>query len=81
MLVTRGYLNRQVDGEDRRKLTVDLTERGKGAAKTLIAASAAVDAELLSRVGPKDVEGTRRALLALVDIGRRLAAEAVVSWK
>jgi DNA-binding MarR family transcriptional regulator len=80
-LVTRGYLDRQVDNEDRRRLTIDLTERGRGAAKVLIAAGATVDAELLSRVGPKDVERTRRTLLALVDIGRKLAAEAVVPWK
>src|ERR1700722_19161774 len=32
-LVTRGYLERRVDGEDRRKLVVTLTERGKGAAE------------------------------------------------
>ena len=31
-LVTRGYLERAVDKEDRRKLTVTLTERGKAAA-------------------------------------------------
>ncbi len=80
-LVTRGYLDRQVDSEDRRRLTIDLTQRGRGAADVLIAAGATVDAELLSRVGAKDVERTRRALLALVDIGRGLAAEAVVPWK
>jgi DNA-binding MarR family transcriptional regulator len=80
-LVTCGYLDRQVDSEDRRRLTLDLTERGRGAAKVLIAAGATVDAELLSRVGPKDIERTRRGLLALVDIGRTLAAEAVVPWR
>jgi DNA-binding MarR family transcriptional regulator len=74
MLVTRGYLDRQVDSEDRRRLTIDLTKRGRGAANVLIAAGAAVDAELLSRVGPKDVERTRRTLLVLVEIGHRLAS-------
>jgi DNA-binding MarR family transcriptional regulator len=80
-LVTRGYLDRQVDGGDRRRLTVDLTERGKSAAKVLIAAGATVDAELLSQVGAKDVERTRRTLLALVDIGRKLIAQGIVPWK
>jgi DNA-binding MarR family transcriptional regulator len=75
MLVTRGYLDRHVDSEDRRRLTIDLTERGRGAAKVLSAAGAVVDAELLSRAGPKDVERTRRTLLILVDIGRKLAAQ------
>jgi DNA-binding MarR family transcriptional regulator len=79
-LVTHGYLDRQVDSEDRRRLTIDLTQRGRGAAKVLIAAGATVDAELLSQVGPKDVERTRRTLLALVDIGHNLAAQATVPW-
>ncbi|HEY6455569.1 MAG TPA: hypothetical protein VIY90_09860 [Steroidobacteraceae bacterium] len=81
MLVTHGYLDRQVDREDRRRLVIDLTERGRAAAKVLIAAGATVDAELLSRVGPQDVARTRRTLLVLMDIGRKLAAEAVVPWK
>jgi len=71
-LVTRGYLERNVDTQDRRKLTIGLTERGRAAAKVLTAASATVDVELLSRVGPKEVERARRALFVLVDIGRKL---------
>lgn len=78
MLVTCGYLDRQVDSVDRRRLTIDLTQRGRGAAKVLIAAGATVDAELLSRVEPQDVERTRRTLLVLVDIGRRLTAPETV---
>jgi DNA-binding MarR family transcriptional regulator len=70
-LVTRGYLERKVDGEDRRRLTIELTERGRAAAKVLAAAGAAVDDELLSRIGPKDVERARRALFVLVDVGRK----------
>src|SRR5580698_1344886 len=30
-LVLRGYLTREVDAEDRRRLTISLTERGRGA--------------------------------------------------
>jgi DNA-binding MarR family transcriptional regulator len=74
-LVTRGYLERDVDSEDRRRLTIGLTERGRAAAKVLAAAGTTVDAELLSRVGPKDLERTRRTLLVLVDMGRKLAAQ------
>src|SRR5215471_1970104 len=50
-LVTRGYLERSIDKEDRRKLTVTLTERGRAAAATQATARERVDAELLAAVG------------------------------
>src|SRR5215471_11519896 len=50
-LVTRGYLDRAIDKEDRRKLTVTLTERGREAAAIQAAAREKVDAELLAAVG------------------------------
>ncbi len=68
-LVTRGYLRRDVDAEDRRKLTIALTGRGRAPAKVLAAARATVDAEWISRVGPKEVERTRRTLSVLVEVG------------
>jgi DNA-binding MarR family transcriptional regulator len=71
MLVTRGYLERSVDKDDRRKLTVTLTERGKAAAATQGAAREKVDAELLAGVGLDDVNRTRRTLAVLIDIGRQ----------
>ncbi len=55
-LVTRGYLERSVDKDDRRKLTVTLTERGKAAAATQRAAREKIDAELLAAVGQDDVK-------------------------
>jgi DNA-binding MarR family transcriptional regulator len=74
-LVMRGYLERDVDPEDRRKLTIALTERGRDAAKVQTAARAKVDAALLARVGAKDVERARRVLAVLIDIGRELDAK------
>jgi DNA-binding MarR family transcriptional regulator len=70
-LVTRGYLDRAADKEDRRKLTVALTERGQAAAAIQAAAREKVDAELLARVGEDDVNRTRRTLAALIEIGHR----------
>src|SRR5215831_19985074 len=61
-LVTRGYLDRAIDKEDRRKLTVTLTERGREAAAIQAAAREKVDAELLAAVGQKAIEATRRTL-------------------
>ena len=49
-LVLRGYLERTVDAEDRRKLTVSLTARGKAAAAVQRAAGQRIDAELQARV-------------------------------
>ena len=70
-LVMRGYLERAVDKDDRRKLTVTLTERGKAAAATQRAAREKIDAELLASVGQDDVSRTRRTLALLCDIGRQ----------
>ena len=68
----RGYLKRDVDDEDRRRLKIGLTERGRAAARVLSAAGVTVDEELISRVGAKDIEIARRILFVLVDIGRKM---------
>ena len=75
-LVLRGYLERTVDPEDRRKLTVALTVRGRAAAAVQSASRAKIDAELIAAVGGEDVLRTRRTLAVLIDIGRQAGAEA-----
>ena len=69
-LVVRGYLKREPDSEDRRRLTIALTERGRAAARTVGSARDAVDTALIARVGAKEADRTRRTLSALIDIGR-----------
>jgi DNA-binding MarR family transcriptional regulator len=69
-LVLRGYLERTADADDRRKLTVTLTERGKAAAAAQAAARESIDAALTARVGENRVRHTRQTLAALIDIGR-----------
>jgi DNA-binding MarR family transcriptional regulator len=66
-LVTRGYLERAVDAEDRRRLTITLTERGHAAAAVIRSAVEGVDAELVGRVGPDHVARARETLAALVE--------------
>ena len=68
-LVTRGYLARSVDDDDRRKLTIVLTERGRAAAE----GRKRIDAELLAIVGQEDVTTLRRTLALLANIGRPCA--------
>lgn len=69
-LVMRGYLERAMDPDDRRKLNITLTDRGRAAAAAQATARERIDAELAARVGAEDVQRMRRALAALVDIGR-----------
>lgn len=74
-LVLRGYLERQADPEDRRKLTVTLTERGRAAAETQTAARVAIDDRLAARVGDKRIRQAKEVLAALIAIGREDAAQ------
>jgi DNA-binding MarR family transcriptional regulator len=70
-LVLRGYLYRAEDADDRRKLTITLTERGKAAAAAQAVARKKIDAELVARVGQENVNRTRKTLAALIDLGRQ----------
>ncbi|HEY4125153.1 MAG TPA: MarR family transcriptional regulator, partial [Rhizomicrobium sp.] len=74
-LVLRGYLERVVDEEDRRKLTVTLTARGRMAAAAQAAARAAIDAELLARVGAENIKRTRETLGALIEMHHESGAD------
>ena len=74
-LVLRGYLERTADPEDRRKLTVTLTERGKAAAAVQAEVREEIDAELIERAGSENVKRTRRTLGALIELGREKRAD------
>lgn len=73
-LVMRGYLSRAVDENDRRQLIVTLTERGRAAARIQAGVRERIDAQLLERVGEKDVKAARRTLGALIDMRREETA-------
>jgi DNA-binding MarR family transcriptional regulator len=73
-LVLRGYLHRAEDANDRRKLTVTLTERGQAAAAVQAKAREKIDKELLARVGQENVNRTRKTLVVLIDLGREAQA-------
>jgi DNA-binding MarR family transcriptional regulator len=71
-LVIRGYLDRRVHPEDRRRMVIELTERGRAAAGAIRAGVDAVDARLAARVSADDLAGMRRGLAALgeLNVGR-----------
>lgn len=72
-LVLRGYLARAVDPEDRRRLTISLTERGEAASGTIRSAVEGVDKELANRVGLASVARARAVLVALIEAGEEAA--------
>ncbi len=68
-MVMRGYLERQEDSEDRRRMLITLTRRGQAAAKVSWEAATAVDAELANRLTPGGVQALRDGLKALAEMG------------
>jgi DNA-binding MarR family transcriptional regulator len=69
-LVLRGYLDRAPDPDDRRRMTVSLTERGRLAAQASRLAIDEVDAEVTERVGADTIAATRAGLGAMIATGR-----------
>jgi DNA-binding MarR family transcriptional regulator len=67
-LVLRGYLTREVNPSDRRRMTIDLTDRGREAAAAVGAAVAEVDARLAEMISPGQLAGLRAGLAALAAI-------------
>ncbi|MGH2718408.1 MAG: MarR family transcriptional regulator [Actinomycetota bacterium] len=67
-LVNRGYLTRQPDGGDRRRVALQLTDRGREVVEAVGRGVEAVDRQLAERVAPEQVEAMRAALLALTEI-------------
>jgi DNA-binding MarR family transcriptional regulator len=67
-LVVRGYLTREVNPADRRRLNVELTDRGRAAAGAIAAAIGRVDEELAVMITPAELAGLRAGLIALAKI-------------
>jgi DNA-binding MarR family transcriptional regulator len=71
-LVLRGYLERHVNPDDRRRMTIDLTDRGRAVAAVVQEGVESVDAELAQLLSPAELAGLRTGLEALCDIRERL---------
>lgn len=73
-LVIRGYLVRETDASDRRRMTVSVTDRGAAAAEAVRAAVAEVDDELARMISPSEQAGMLTGLGALCAMYERRAA-------
>ncbi|HZS30034.1 MAG TPA: MarR family transcriptional regulator [Gaiellaceae bacterium] len=73
VLVLRGYLERHPDPDDRRRLAIVVTERGRAAAAAVRDGVGSVDGELAARLSAAELKGLRAGLEALCAI--REAAE------
>jgi len=67
-MVNRGFLHRGPDPDDRRRITLELTDRGRQAAEAAGRGVEAVDRQLCERVSADQVEAMRTALQSLADI-------------
>lgn len=73
LLVVRGYLTRDIDPDDRRRMTISLTDRGRAAAQVTRSAVESIDAELAAMITPEQLVGLRAGLTALGMIKSRSA--------
>lgn len=67
-LVVRGYLERTVDANDRRRMLLTLTEHGSAASDAVYATIQEIDARLVAVVGAERMAHTKETLAALVDL-------------
>jgi DNA-binding MarR family transcriptional regulator len=67
-MVMRGYLQRTVDPDDRRRMLITLTDRGAEAATVSWRAATKVDEELASRLTPEGVSALRAGLIVLAQM-------------
>ena len=74
-LVLRGYVVREVDPQDRRRLVLTLTDRGMGAHLATRAAIERVDAKLMAALPAQTVSNGRLMLGALAQIAQQIDTE------
>jgi DNA-binding MarR family transcriptional regulator len=67
-LVSRGYVQRSPDPDDRRRVVLELTERGRQAVEAVYRGAEAVDQQLRDRVPAGHVDAMRAGLVALAGI-------------
>ncbi len=64
-LVTMGYVARRPAPDDRRRTLLQLTARGRGAARIIDETAARMEADMASTLGPERLQQLHRALVEL----------------
>jgi DNA-binding MarR family transcriptional regulator len=67
-MVTRGYIERKPDADDRRRMQLTLTPRGEAAATVSWQAATRTDEELERRLSAAGVDALRHGLIALCEM-------------
>ncbi|MGC2169444.1 MAG: MarR family transcriptional regulator [Acidimicrobiales bacterium] len=67
-LVLRGYLDRRSDPNDRRRMGLRLTDRGRRAAHAIRTATEAIDTALAKQISADELHGLRVGLAAFREI-------------
>jgi DNA-binding MarR family transcriptional regulator len=67
-LVVRGYVDRTVDPEDRQRVFLALTERGRAASAVVFATAQEIDSRLLAIVGAERLQHAKETLAALLSL-------------
>jgi DNA-binding MarR family transcriptional regulator/predicted enzyme related to lactoylglutathione lyase len=68
VLVQRGYVERHPDPGDRRRISLELTERGQEVVEAVWRGTEAIDGQLATRLSAEQIEAMRSGLMALADI-------------
>jgi DNA-binding MarR family transcriptional regulator len=66
-MIRAGFLTRVPDEEDRRRVRLELTDRGAAVRRSALRTSGKLEEELAAAAGPRAVPALRRALLALIE--------------
>jgi DNA-binding MarR family transcriptional regulator len=77
VMVMRGYLERSPDAEDRRRMLLHLTPRGRAAATVAWEAATAVDEALLNQLSAEGVAALRSGLIALCELADAVEGSAL----
>jgi DNA-binding MarR family transcriptional regulator len=67
-MVLRGFITRLANPDDRRRISLELSDRGRAAAEAVYNGVQLIDEELSRRLSSRDIAGLRNGLTALGEI-------------
>jgi DNA-binding MarR family transcriptional regulator len=76
LLVVRGFLERKADATDRRRMNLELTERGRAARDMVDLGTSRVDTDLAASVSATQLAGFHAALNVLLSLSDHYTGQA-----